>query len=403
MTATPNNSAPFHVLIAAAGRGQRFGKSSDKPKQYVALGSHAVIYHSIKIFQSFPNCKSIRVIIDPADAEPYQNSVTGLNLPPPFMGGKERNNSIYNGLNESSNIKNEEIILIHDAARPCVSKADISKLLDALQTNRAATLALPISATLRKQNPKSAEAAETIDRNGLWALQTPQGFRKGDLLAAHENLENLTSPPTDDTMLVSASGIAVELVRGSPENIKITYPEDMIMAEKLLRQNRTTLTGQGFDVHAFDDDKKGPVRLCGIDVPHTNALKGHSDADVGLHALTDALLGAIGEGDIGRHFPPSDNTYKNMDSAIFLERAVELARDKGARLVNADVTLICEQPKITPHAEAMRQRISVITGLSPERVNVKATTTEQLGFTGRGEGIAAQAIISVSLPDQSDG
>jgi 2-C-methyl-D-erythritol 4-phosphate cytidylyltransferase/2-C-methyl-D-erythritol 2,4-cyclodiphosphate synthase len=403
MTGAPYNPAPFHVLIAAAGRGQRFGNASDKPKQYSALGNRTVIYHSIVIFQSFPNCKSIRVIIDPADAEPYQNSVTGLNLPPPLTGGKERNISIYNGLKESSHIKSEEIILIHDAARPCVSKADISKLLEALQTHRAATLALPISATLRKQKAKSFEAAETIDRNGLWALQTPQGFRKGDLLTAHEHSGSLKPPPTDDTMLVSTSGIAVELVHGSPENIKITYPEDMIMAEKLLRQNRITLTGQGFDVHAFDENKKGPVRLCGIDVPHTNALKGHSDADVGLHALTDALLGAIGEGDIGRHFPPSDNTYKNMDSAIFLERAVEIASNKGARLVNADVTLICEYPKITPYAETMRHRISTITGLAPERINVKATTTEQLGFTGRGEGIAAQAIISVSLPDQSDG
>lgn len=397
MSPKPAQHRDFHVLIAAAGSGARFG-TSKQPKQYTLLSGKPLIRHSIETFLSLPGCKSVRVIINPDHADLYQNSVNDLNLPPPLHGGNERNESVFKALKSSSEIKDEELILIHDAARPCVKAEDIARLLASFDHAKAASLATPIAATLRRN--KETQAGEIVDRTNLSALQTPQAFYKGDLLKAHENAP-AGQAATDDTMLISAIGIPVELVPGSPENIKITYPEDLIMAEKLLNAARVTLTGMGFDVHAFDTDKPGPVRLCGIDIEHAHKLKGHSDADVGLHALTDAIYGAIGEGDIGRHFPPSNNDFKDMDSAIFLKHAVELAQAKGAKLLSADLTLICERPKITPHAEAMRTRVAEITGMNPKRINIKATTTEQLGFTGRSEGIAAQAIISVSIPENA--
>jgi 2-C-methyl-D-erythritol 4-phosphate cytidylyltransferase/2-C-methyl-D-erythritol 2,4-cyclodiphosphate synthase len=398
MTAKQALSPSFHVLIAAGGQGTRFG-DSPLPKQYTLLAGKPLLRHAIEAFLATPHCAGVRVVISQTHTDLYQKSVTGLNLPPPLTGGNERNESIYKALQQIDDLDPEDIILIHDAARPCITPASIAELVNSLKTERAATLALPVSATLRKSNDHNA--AEIIDRTGVHAMQTPQAFRYGDLLKAHQNAksENIT----DDTMLVSALGIAVKIVPGSPENIKITYPEDLAMAEKLLNTQRIFITGTGFDVHAFDADRTGPVRLCGVDVPHTHVLKGHSDADVGLHALTDAILGAIGEGDIGRHFPPADQKYKNMDSAIFLQEAAKMVSDKVGKIENVDVTLICEFPKITPHADAMKKRIAEILSITPARVNVKATTTEQLGFTGRGEGIAAQAIATLSLPANAYG
>ncbi len=296
-------------------------------------------------------------------------------------------------------LKNEEIILIHDAARPCLESEDIKKLLAALQTSRAATLATPVSTTLRRSEGEK-EAADIIPRDDLWAIQTPQAFRYGDLLTAHRKADP-EKKYTDDTQLVSALGIAVKLIEGRETNIKITRPEDFELAEKFLDRQPLFLTGMGFDVHAFSKDRPGPARLCGIDVPSAQALEGHSDADVALHALTDAILGAIGEGDIGRHFPPSNDEFKNMDSAVFLEHALDLMRRAAGALVNLDLTLICEAPKIAPYAKAMRARLAEISGLPSARVNIKATTTEKLGFTGRGEGIAAQAVVSVRMTEPS--
>lgn len=381
----------FHALIVAAGKGTRSGQNT--PKQFVRLNGKAVVSYSIDLFEQIPQCQSIGVIVAPEFVAQVQNEVKTSAKVSFIEGGEERINSVYNGLKSIPNIKNEDIILIHDAARPCLKARDVEKLLAEMTTNKAATLAAPVSSTLRKDN------GETVPREGLWAMQTPQAFRYGDLLSAHENaLKDKTY--TDDTALLTDAGIDVKLVQGSESNIKITYEQDFEMAAQLLKARTTTLTGQGFDVHAFDKDTSGPARICGIDVPHDHKLKGHSDADVGLHALTDAILGAIGEGDIGIHFPPSDNTFKDMDSRIFLEKALEMLAEKHGQLNNIDLTLICERPKIGPHAPQIRQRLADITGLPLQRINVKATTTEGLGFTGRGEGIAAQALVTLTIQEQ---
>ncbi|MCB1532349.1 MAG: bifunctional 2-C-methyl-D-erythritol 4-phosphate cytidylyltransferase/2-C-methyl-D-erythritol 2,4-cyclodiphosphate synthase [Alphaproteobacteria bacterium] len=383
----------FHVIVAAAGRGSRFG--GDTPKQYCSFGGKTLLRHTLDNILSWPGVLSLRVIIDPEYADSYQKSVSGLDLPDYITGGSERNISINNALNSISNVKDEDIIFIHDAARPFTKAADITALLNALQDNRAATLATPVSDTLRKSS--ADKAGDIVDRNGLWALQTPQAFRFGDLKKAHEAAEN--KPYTDDTSLVSALGIEVALVEGARSNIKITTQDDWDMAEALLNQNTRIATGTGFDVHAFEDASSGkPLMLCGIAVEHERALVGHSDADVGLHAITDALLGAIGAGDIGTHFPPSDPTFKDMDSAIFLEKTMNMIAEKGGAVHNIDLTLICEAPKIGPYRDKMLARVAAITGLDQARINIKATTTEKLGFTGRGEGIAAQSIATVQLP-----
>ncbi|GJL84808.1 MAG: bifunctional enzyme IspD/IspF [Micavibrio sp.] len=334
----------------------------------------------------------IRVIIDPEHAELYQEAVKGLDLPDFVAGGMERKDSIYNGLKSFSNLKNENIILIHDGARPLVQENDIRTVAEALTNHEAVSLATSVADTL-----KYGHTAEPVERNGLYALQTPQGFHYGTIKKAHEQA-GPDGHYTDDTGLVSALGIAVKLVPGHKSNFKITTEDDWEMAEKLLQQDETR-TGMGFDVHAFADEAgSNGVRLCGVSIPHDKPLMGHSDADVGLHALTDAILGSISAGDIGQHFPPSNDNYKDMDSAIFLGKAIELLAAKGGSVLNLDITLICEEPKIGSHREAMEQRIAEIAEIDPGRVSVKATTSEKLGFTGRGEGIAAQAIATVRLP-----
>lgn len=382
----------FHILIAAAGSGVRAG--SNIPKQYADLNGISVLEHSIQKFQNIEQCDSVRVIFDPQHAKWLQHIKKLYPDIKTSTGGKKRKNSIYNALKDFSNIKDEEIILIHDAARPCVSKQDIYSLLYALSNYRAATLASQITSTMVRANNKNLRS-QSVERKHLWEIQTPQAFRYADLLKAHEQAKNATEY-TDDTALVSELGIDVSLVQTNALNIKITHPQDFQVAQQLLQSRTIPLTGHGFDVHAFKPQTKGPVRLCGINVKHTSSLMGHSDADVGLHALTDAILGAIAEGDIGQHFPPSDDTFKNMDSAIFLQKALDLLKKHQASLNNIDITLICEEPKIGPYTDKMRERISTLTGLHKSRINIKATTTEKLGFTGRKEGIAAQALVSIA-------
>lgn len=384
----------FHVLIAAAGTGTRMG--SDIPKQYMQIGSKALLRHTIENALSWNHVASVHIIIHPDHQALYEAAIHGLDLPDPIIGGDERSKSVYNGTNylkKNINLKNEDIIFIHDGARPYTHKDDIAALSAALVNHRAACLCAPVSDTIRKINGEMA--ADIINRDDLRALQTPQAFRLGDIIKAHaQNKANVT----DDTALASAIGIDVALVTARHPNTKITTPEDFEMAKVLLGKPLDIRTGMGFDVHAFEDAPTGrKLMLCGIPVPHDRALAGHSDADVGLHALTDALLGALGEGDIGRHFPPSDNTFKDMDSAVFVDKAVRICADKGGIILNADITLICETPKITPHADAMKARVATLLGICESRVNIKATTTEKLGFTGRGEGIAAQAVVSVKI------
>jgi 2-C-methyl-D-erythritol 4-phosphate cytidylyltransferase/2-C-methyl-D-erythritol 2,4-cyclodiphosphate synthase len=284
--------------------------------------------------------------------------------------------------------------MIHDAARPFVTPAQIDALIAALETADGALPALPVADTLKTQGPETS-GVSTAPRENLWRAQTPQAFRAGALIAAYDACP-ADAAPTDDAAVVERHGGKVVLTAGDPMLFKLTYPEDFAMAEAMIAATRVTRIGQGFDVHQF-----GPgdaVWLCGVRIAHGQGLVGHSDADVGLHALTDALLGAIGEGDIGDHFPPTDPKWKGADSATFLRHAGALIADRGGEIVNVDVTLICEAPKIKPHREAMRARIAELLGLPIGRVSVKATTTEQLGFTGRGEGMAAQAVAAVSAP-----
>jgi 2-C-methyl-D-erythritol 4-phosphate cytidylyltransferase/2-C-methyl-D-erythritol 2,4-cyclodiphosphate synthase len=284
-----------------------------------------------------------------------------------------------------------DLVLVHDAARPFVDPAIVSRVLKALETSPAAIAALPVNDTLKRAS--GGLITGTMEREGLWRAQTPQGFRYPEILVAHRSLAGASL--TDDAAVAEQAGLSVGIVMGSEENLKVTTEDDLRRAEHLLGLGDFR-TGFGFDVHRFCAGDH--VMLCGVAVPCDAGLAGHSDADVGLHALTDAVLGAIGAGDIGSHFPPDDDRWRGAASEIFLSRAGDLVAARGGRIVNLDVTVICERPKIGPHRSAMVRRIADILGLAPEMVNVKATTTERLGFTGRNEGIAAQAVASIRLP-----
>ncbi len=390
-----NHNFDFYALIVAAGKGQRFGH--DIPKQYHEIvPGLTVLRQTINQFITHPHCKGVKVVIHPDDYPFYESSIKGIDILDFSSGGEDRRSSVYNGLKDLSNLKSEDIILIHDAARPLVQKADIDELLKALAAHEAATLCHGLSDTILHKDGSS------IDRDQLLASQTPQAFRYKTIISAHKN--NPDAQVTDDAGLVRQSGGHVEFIQGSRLNFKITTQDDLIMARAILNNTGSeTRTGMGFDVHAFDDTQTDTIRLGGIDIPFDKKLKGHSDADVALHTITDALLGAIGAGDIGVHFPPSDATYKDMDSSTFLKKAAELIEKKQGNITNIDLTIICEAPKIGPYAPKMRQRIAEICNISADRINIKATTTERLGFTGRKEGIAAQAIATVTIPIATTG
>jgi 2-C-methyl-D-erythritol 4-phosphate cytidylyltransferase/2-C-methyl-D-erythritol 2,4-cyclodiphosphate synthase len=329
------------------------------------------------------------VVIHPDDRAAYDEASTGLpKLLPPCSGGPTRQASVALGL-EALTTHAPQNVLIHDGARPLVSADIITRSITALEAHRGALVAIPVTDTLRMANDGVAGA--TVPRDGLWRAQTPQAFHFAAILEAHRNATD--TDYTDDVAVAAASGIEVTIIEGNETNLKITSADDLARAERLLGSSGETRTGSGYDVHRF-----GPgdhVWLCGVRVPHTHGLVGHSDADAGLHALTDAILGAIANGDIGQHFPPSDPQWKGASSDRFLAHAAKLADEAGARIIHVDVTLICESPKIGPHRDAMRNRIADILHLDPARVSVKATTTEGLGFTGRSEGLAAQALATV--------
>lgn len=379
----------FHVLVPAAGSGTRTGLSI--PKQYRKVGGKMILRHTLEKFLGIQGLKSIRVIIDPEHAEWYREAVNGLDIEAPVFGARTRKQSVYNGLSAFAPSEQNDMLLIHDAARPFVSEDAIQALLSAMNVAAAATLATPVADTLVDVD------YNRYDRERIHAVQTPQAFRIGMLKKAHEFYRN-DDRFTDDAGLIAAIGEHVELVAGSRDNFKITTNADIAMAERLLSPPMETRTGFGYDVHAFDTAPATKIRLGGIDIPYEKKLLGHSDADVVLHALTDALLGTIGEGDIGQLFPPSDMQWKNADSEIFLREAVRRVRAQGGRIVHADITLIAEAPKVGPHRDAMKQRIAAMLGIDAARVGVKATTSEGLGFTGRKEGIVAQAVASVALP-----
>jgi 2-C-methyl-D-erythritol 4-phosphate cytidylyltransferase / 2-C-methyl-D-erythritol 2,4-cyclodiphosphate synthase len=381
---------PVHTvaLIVAAGRGQRFGVTS--PKQYVELVGKPVLRHSLETFALHPTIGAVRVVIHGDDVALYNSATAGLSLLAPVTGGATRQESVRRGL-ESLKDMMPSAVLIHDAARPLVDAALIDRMLAALEEAPGAIPALPVADTVKRA--QDGRVAATLDRRTLWRAQTPQAFRYGDIMAAHDAAAGREL--TDDAAVAEAAGLAVALVEGAEENFKVTTEADLRRAQQLLSPAVDIRTGNGFDVHRFGPGSQ--IMLCGIAVPHDQGLIGHSDADVGLHALTDAILGAIGAGDIGQHFSPNDARWRGADSAQFLAHAGLLVAERGGRILSADITLICERPKVGPHRAAMVARVAAILGLDPSRVSVKATTTEGLGFTGRGEGIAAQATASVAL------
>jgi len=375
------------ALVVGAGEGQRFG--GEVPKQYRPLAGQAVMRRSLTAFLDHPEVTAVQAVIHPDHHDLYQEAVRGLSLPAPVHGGATRQASVALGL-ESLADNPPARVLIHDAARPLVDHGVVSRVLAALETSPGAVPALAVADTLKRGD--GAFIDTTVDRSGLWRAQTPQGFRFDDILAAHRQVSR--EELTDDAAVAERAGLAVAMVEGAEDNFKVTQAEDLIRAERMVGGGDIR-TGFGFDVHRFGDGDF--ITLCGIEIPHDFGLLGHSDADVGLHAVTDALLGAIGAGDIGAHFPPTDPQWKGTPSDVFLRHAGKLLSDMGGRIANLDVTLICEAPKIGPHREAMTGKIAEILEISQSRVSVKATTTEGLGFTGRGEGIAAQAVATIIL------
>ncbi|WP_322095958.1 bifunctional 2-C-methyl-D-erythritol 4-phosphate cytidylyltransferase/2-C-methyl-D-erythritol 2,4-cyclodiphosphate synthase [Pelagibius litoralis] len=379
------------ALIVAAGRGQRFGGAL--PKQYAKLGGVPVLRHSLVAFLAHPQIGRVRAVIHPDDRDLYDEAAEGLPLDAPVPGGDSRQHSVRLGL-ESLEQDAPDLVLIHDGARPFISQQAIGRVLGALQHAAGAIVAQPVVDTLKRG--LDGCVAGTQDRDGLWRAQTPQGFRYDDIAAAHRAVADRAL--TDDAAVAELAGLSLALVEGGQENIKVTTQEDLEGAERWLRGGLSleTRVGQGFDVHVF-----GPgdhVTLCGLRLDHSAGLVGHSDADVGLHALTDAILGALSAGDIGSHFPPDDPQWKGADSAVFISHARDMVAARGGHIRHVDLTLICERPKIGPHRAAMITRVASLLDLPEERVSIKATTTEKLGFLGRGEGIAAQAMATLALP-----
>lgn len=382
------------ALIVAAGRGSR--AETPLPKQWQPLGPARVADVTLARFANHPRIGRICMVLHPDDMA-LAPEHPGLILAP---GGSTRAASVRNGL-EALAEHAPDLVLIHDVARPCVSSSVIDGVIGALAHGPAAAPALPVTDALWRG--AEARVTGTEDRTGLFRAQTPQGFHFAAIRDAHAKAQAKaqtdaqtqdTADAADDVAIARAAGLDVTITRGDEANIKITWPEDFARAQRILGSEMKIRLGNGYDVHRF-----GPgdaVVLCGVTIPHDRGLQGHSDADVGMHALTDAIYGALAEGDIGRHFPPSDMQWKGADSRIFLRHAVSLAADKGYKINNLDVTLVCEHPKIGPHADAMRAALAELCQTPLDAVSVKATTSERLGFTGRGEGIAALATVTLT-------
>jgi 2-C-methyl-D-erythritol 4-phosphate cytidylyltransferase/2-C-methyl-D-erythritol 2,4-cyclodiphosphate synthase len=377
------------ALIVAAGRGHRAGGGI--PKQYRVLAGQSVLRRTCTAFLGHPGVGNVRVVIQPDDRALYDDAMAGLGLAPPVSGGETRHESSRNGL-EALAADPPRIVLIHDAARPIIDAPTIDRVLGALDSEPAAIAAVPLSDTLKQADTENRVVA-TVPREQLWRAQTPQGFQFAAILEAHRRVDSRSL--TDDAAVAEAAGIPVTLVEGSEDNFKITREDDFRRADSMLAGQADIRVGTGFDVHKFSEGNI--INLCGISIRHDKGMSGHSDADVGLHALTDAVLGTIGAADIGHHFPPSDPQWRDADSALFLRQAVSFVVERGGEIRHLDVTLICEAPKVAPHRDAMRARVAEIADIGMDRVSVKATTTEGLGFAGRGEGIAAQAVATVRL------
>lgn len=383
------------AILLAAGSGRRFADASTAPvsspaatpKQYMLLGGKPVIRHAAEALRDHVT------LIQPVGDDPLLvQALEGIDTLPPVAGGRERQDSVRAGLEALAKLPEPpDLVLVHDGARPYVPADVVRNVLDALAIHPGAIPAVAVADTLKRGRDGLVDT--TVSRESLWRAQTPQGFHFPLLLALHRTHQG---PVTDDAALLEAAGHPVALVQGAEDNIKLTLPEDLVRLERLLGSTPLPRSGLGYDVHAFEAGR--PLILCGITIPHDRGLAGHSDADVGIHTLCDAIYGALAEGDIGRHFPPTDNEWKDMDSARFLIHAGERIRQRGGMLINADVTLICERPKIGPHAQAMRERLAALLQVDVARISVKATTSERLGFTGREEGIAATAVATVLVP-----
>lgn len=385
------------VVIVAAGRGERLGTEGG-PKQYRLLAGKSILQHTISQFVEHQDIHAIQVVIHKDDSELYKNAVQSNDkLLPPVVGGVSRQASCKAGVDAVAGMGFDSVI-IHDAARPFVAHSTISNVLNGIDQGLGTLPATAIADTVKKADDAKI-VLDTISRDGLYLAQTPQGFRLADIHAAHAKA-SMHNPDefTDDAAVAEYTGMSVKLVEGNSDNFKITTKDDLILAEEKLSMHSLipdVRTGSGYDVHTLGPGDK--VILCGLEIPHTQSLQGHSDADVGLHSLTDALLGTIGAGDIGSHFPPSDPQWKGASSDRFIEHAVKLVREAGGFITNMDVTIICEAPKIGPHRDAMREKVSKICDVEISRVSVKATTNEKIGFIGREEGIAALATVSVSF------
>ena len=379
----------FSAVIAAAGTGSRAGPG--QPKQWRSVAGKPVLRWPAEGLLA-AGAEALVVAVGAGEEAQAAEVLAGLDRVRIIIGGATRADSVQAGLRALADDP-PDAVLIHDAARPFVGPRHVARLLAALADADGAVPVLAVSDTLKRD--LGADGLETVSRDKLYRVQTPQAFRYATLSRSYAAWDGAEAP-TDDAAPVERAGGRVVPVPGDPMLMKLTYPEDFAMAEALAGQARITRIGQGFDAHRFGPGEA--VWLCGVRIAHDKALVGHSDADAGLHALTDALLGAVGQGDIGDHFPPSDPKWKGASSDQFLRHALELVRQAGGEVINADITLICEEPRIKPHREAMRARVAEILELPLERISVKATTTEAMGFTGRREGLAAQAVAAVQTP-----
>jgi 2-C-methyl-D-erythritol 4-phosphate cytidylyltransferase/2-C-methyl-D-erythritol 2,4-cyclodiphosphate synthase len=385
------------AVVVAGGSGLRAG--GEKPKQYQLIGGRPVIWWTLKAFLDHPGVSHVQTVIGEGHEEMFAQSVGGLDLPPPVTGGSTRQDSCRIGVESVAPHKPSKV-LIHDAARPFVSRDLISHVIAWLDRFPAVVPGMPVAETLKLA--PGGIVNRTVDRSGMWTAQTPQGFLYDQILAAHRKAQaEATANLTDDASVAEHAGIAISMIPGRIENRKLTTAEDIDLANRelnarLFDQLPDVRTGQGIDIHPFEPGDG--VTLCGVRIPYEMKLKGHSDADASMHALTDAILGAIGEGDIGTHFPPSDPQWKGAPSRVFLERAVTLLEGRGGRISNVDITILAEAPKVSPHLAAMKEVLGTLLHVGPDRIAIKATTMERLGAIGRGEGILASAIATVRLP-----
>ncbi|QRI64977.1 bifunctional 2-C-methyl-D-erythritol 4-phosphate cytidylyltransferase/2-C-methyl-D-erythritol 2,4-cyclodiphosphate synthase [Shinella sp. PSBB067] len=392
------NALSCGVVIVAAGRGERAGSHADGPKQYRRIGGRPVISHTLDLFVNWPHAKCIVVVIHPDD-EALLEAARAAALPAGdrlivVHGGPTRQQSVLAGL-EALAADGISHVLIQDAVRPFVEPAILERTLTAFHHGARAVLPAVAVADTLKRADANGNVAETVSRSGLFAAQTPQSFHFQTILEAHRRAAaSARTDFTDDAAIAEWAGVRVHLVEGGAGNVKLTLQKDLAMADQRLSHGLPDVrTGNGYDVHQLVEGDG--VTLCGLFIPHDQKLSGHSDADVALHALTDALLATCGAGDIGDHFPPSDPQWKGAASRIFLEHAAAIVREKGGTIMNADVSLIAEAPKVGPHREAMRRNLAEFLGIALDRCSVKATTNEKIGFIGRREGIAAIATATV--------